>query len=260
MNTKSSKSFFSLYLLIGLILLGTWTQSHFVAYEKKTPLQTSEFDYLPSSNYVRFISLGENTSIAHILWVRAMIYFGGNMLSGKENTWFMQLADLVSTLDPEFISVYRFVGSVVKADSAGKGLAIMEKGLPYYQKDWKTSLYYSLLVLDQKEDYKKAAQIMAPFKNDPKAPEYIRGLSQTYETQSRPLPLALGVFLEDYAKQDKALRIAVSNKILRTINHYRPKDNLVKIEFLRPLLDDMVAGKKDPALVHQILVQLGSVH
>ncbi len=112
-------------------------QSHFIA------TQTYEdVYYLPPPDQLVMGSLGYRELLADLIWMKALIYFGSEIVhrGGVKNLY--AYTDAMLALDPHFKKVYRWVASAaiyrtgdVTNDDIRKAIAYLERGITVFPDD-----------------------------------------------------------------------------------------------------------------------------
>jgi len=64
--------------------------------------------YLPPNSWLKPLSLGFDSAIADLLWMRAILYFGKEMIAHGETRYIYDYIDAMLTLDPDFRAVYKW--------------------------------------------------------------------------------------------------------------------------------------------------------
>jgi hypothetical protein len=93
-------------LLASAVMLQVWRDRGWQPYEPATPVL-----WLQNAATVRKLSLGFESLIADVYWIRAVVYFGRQRLSERADKNYDLLfpyLDFVTTLDPLFTTAYRF--------------------------------------------------------------------------------------------------------------------------------------------------------
>lgn len=67
-----------------------------------------ELLYLPSGKYLKVVVIGFDNLIADLLWLRGIQYFGGHFTTDRNYAMLGRIFEVVTTLEPTFIDVYRF--------------------------------------------------------------------------------------------------------------------------------------------------------
>lgn len=70
--------------------------------------------YLPKVGALKVLSLGHHELAATLVFIRALVYFGGEIGSKEKRfTWLDNYLDTIVTLDPQFELAYRWAGSAI---------------------------------------------------------------------------------------------------------------------------------------------------
>lgn len=135
-------------LLLAALMLSAafWLQGKSSAIYRKI-LAEDERYYLPSAKWVRFFCLGANEAAADLVWIKTLIYFGGQTLKGWKNgeTEDLFTAKYMLTaaeLDPHFYSVYKRGAALtmlqhgkVTRESLKTSIKLIERGLEHFPDD-----------------------------------------------------------------------------------------------------------------------------
>ncbi len=140
-----------------------------------------------SGESVKRMSLGYDTIVADVYWMRAVVYYGGERLSTTTPPNYdllYSLLDLVTTLDPRFSIAYRF-GAIFLAEAYPSGpgrpeqaIALLQRGIERtgrweYMHDTGFVYYWWL------RDYKEAARWFERASQVPGAPAWLKPLAAT---------------------------------------------------------------------------------
>ncbi|MDD5541615.1 MAG: tetratricopeptide repeat protein [Acidobacteriia bacterium] len=129
--------------------------------------QTEDILFLPSGKAIKRLSLGFESLVADIYWIRAIQYYGGGRMNDPTRKFDLlyPLLDITTTLDPQMIPVYQF-GAVflsepppIGAGDSATAIRLLRKGLE--ANPGNVNLYLSLgfIYYWQLKDYKMAAEI-----------------------------------------------------------------------------------------------------
>jgi hypothetical protein len=187
------------------------------AFETAWPRRSYEqFLYLPSGRQTKALTLGFSNLAADVLWVRAVSYFGGHMLTDREYPWLYRILVQVTTLDPPFTYPYIFGGAALalRAESGGESIAMLSRGLKNYPGDWRYPFYIGFNAFYNQRDPERAAHLMRYAASLPGSPEYLPRLAASLMAESGRLEAAIR-FLETMAEgaRDKAARASILAKI-----------------------------------------------
>jgi len=120
--------------LVGFVLLfGTAVALQHGLLERlsRRPQRFHDTLYLPSSDYVKLVTLGYDHFAADFLWLRAIQVFGATLATADYVDQLHRYFEVITDLDPHFMAAYSF-GNLVIGEEAGdhkRGLAILDKGI-----------------------------------------------------------------------------------------------------------------------------------
>ncbi len=125
------------------------SQDHFLATQTYYDLY-----YLPPPEYLSACSLGYREALADLVWMKALVYFGQEIVHHGNVSNIYQYTDAMLTLDPYFKKVYRWVASVslyrtgeVTSKDAYKAIGYLKRGMRLFPDDgdlaWDLGATYS---------------------------------------------------------------------------------------------------------------------
>jgi len=176
-------------LIIALLWLGTFFASKPLKQEKSQDFWQRErvTAVISSPDIIPFL-LGFETVFAHYLWIRTVLYTGGEVFSGGDGKWLREMILAVNMLHPQFYPPYEFAAVMlpqITGDWEGSRM-ILENGigrvrgrnarLMYFYLGW---IYYS-----QFQDYTRAASLFAHASQFPNTPPHWARLSATALSQA----------------------------------------------------------------------------
>jgi tetratricopeptide (TPR) repeat protein len=173
--------------------------------------------YIPSGRFIRTAALGFDAVIADLLWMRAVVYFGGHFLTDKDYRWLYHILDATTTLDPKNILAYRFGGTLLALEEQDveASIAILKKGIQNNpDEDWK--LYFLLgfnysCILN---DYIKAAEYLERASRIPGHPEYLPRLAARMYAKAEKIDTAIEFLQEMYRQHDdENVKAAIAGRI-----------------------------------------------
>jgi tetratricopeptide (TPR) repeat protein len=143
--------------------------------------------WIRSGELARRLSLGFDSLVADVYWIRAVVYFGGQRTT-TEPTQFEQLfplLDLVTSLDPQFNVAYRF-GAIFLAEplpgGAGRpdlAIELLQKGIKLNPKRWEYLQDIGFIHYFWSRDYARAADWFKRAETIEGAPEWLGPLAAT---------------------------------------------------------------------------------
>ena len=95
-------------VLIGIILIVSLVALSMNIDEISTEKRQLEVLYLPSGQFLEYVSLGYRNLAADILWFKTIQYYGGYRQGENDIKLFTHLVDVITDLDPQFAFAYIF--------------------------------------------------------------------------------------------------------------------------------------------------------
>jgi len=175
-----------------------------------------QFIYLPSGRHTKALTLGFSNLVADVLWVRAVSYFGGHILTDGNYPWLNRILLQVTTLDPPFIYPYLFGGMALalKPETGNESIAMLARGMINYPGDWRYPFYIGFNAFYNQRDPERAADLMSYAASLPGSPHYLPHLAASLLAESGRLDAAVR-FLETLAEgtRDVNVRANIRRKI-----------------------------------------------
>lgn len=92
--------------------------------------------YLPPPDWLPALSLGHREALADLLWMRALVYFGSEMVERGALAHVYDYTEAMLALDPDFRAVYRWIGTAgvyrpgaITAGDVEGAVEIMRRGM-----------------------------------------------------------------------------------------------------------------------------------
>jgi tetratricopeptide (TPR) repeat protein len=173
--------------------------------------------YIPTSRFLRTAALGFDAVLADLLWMRAVVYFGGHFLTDKDYRWLYHILDAVTTLDPKNILAYRFGGSLLalEENDAERSIAILKKGIQNNpDEDWRLYFLLGFNYFYFLEDHVEAAKYLERASRMPNHPKYLPKLAAKMYAKAEKIDTAIE-FLEEMYQQhdDQNVKAAIAERI-----------------------------------------------
>ncbi|MCB9591517.1 MAG: hypothetical protein H6719_02185 [Sandaracinaceae bacterium] len=128
----------TLYVLIGAIVvlpLGLDRLRARAHHEWSEAQAYEDVYYLPPNEWLRAFSLGWNEALADLIWMRALVYYGDEMVHHGDVEFVFRYGEAIESLDPDFVAVYRWVGTAglyrpqaITVDDVNRTVEFMERG------------------------------------------------------------------------------------------------------------------------------------
>lgn len=210
-----------LLLFLGIIRV-SFVHSGYESSTDKLPEQR----YLPKASYVNRMSLGHNESVASVLWVNALVEYGGSLFDKSEFIWFSSYGNLVTTLDSLMYMPYYFISATAHAPDTST-IQLMQRAHRMFPENWRLSLYSAVYLAKQMNDFEEASRFMKPYENVDSVPAYIRRTSKTFLLKAMPTSEALLQLLEDYFQpQNAPFQKGLESQIRDVLNAKTSPDSL----------------------------------
>lgn len=140
----------------------------------KTPHELiGELMYFPSGYAVRAISLGFETPLADIVWLRFIQYYGEHRMTDARFDLMHHILDILTTLDPRFTYAYTLGGLMLTHDAERPDQAqqLLKKGMLMSPEDWRLPFVYAFINYVFVKDYQTAKTYFGVSARKPNAPD-----------------------------------------------------------------------------------------
>lgn len=144
--------------------------------------------YLPRGDRIKPWLLGFETTVAHYLWIKTILYFGGHRMTDQNYRWLVSMIDGVTRLCPWFYPAYEFAGLMVPevCNDPEAARVILERGLATLGATrWNIAFYLGTIYLKYYDDRKTAGEYMARAALTPGAPRArLSAMANTFYSQA----------------------------------------------------------------------------
>ena len=133
--------------------------------------------YIPKPDATKALSLGQQTMVADLLWIRTVLIFSDFVFhcNPKYGEWLSGMIQTIAKLDPEWKTVYRYGGLMMGVcqdyDASDR---IFEMGHEQFSEDYFFPAAIGMNAYSDHKDYEKAAYWMKIASTKEKAPEWYR--------------------------------------------------------------------------------------
>lgn len=250
MKVRALHLFWQTLLLLAFLSLAMVGYTHLNS--EKLSLGNAEKRYLPKASAVKLLSVGHNESVASLLWINALVEYGGSLFGEAEFKWFSHYGNLVTTLDSLQYMPYYFIASTA-SEKSDATVELLSRAYRVYPHDWRLSLYYAVYLANKYHQYNEAAQIMDIYQNTDSVPEYIKRIPITFRRKALPTSESLMQLLSDYLQpQNTGFRKGLEGQIRKTLNIEEPQDSLAVLQVLQATSQ----GSLDPGVAFRQLNQM----
>jgi len=134
--------------------------------------------YLPSAEWLEVACLGHREAFADLLWLRTLVYYGDELQHHGSERHIFEYAEAILALDPDFVAIYRRIGTLViyraegvTSEDVERVVEIMARGVARFPEDgdlaWSTgaTLAFELVPMyrEHPELQQRARERAAPY-------------------------------------------------------------------------------------------------
>lgn len=211
------------WLAAGLVItLGISADGALLALDRQRSeaVRAEELSYLPKGEYLKIAVLGYDQFAADLIWLKAVQHLGATRQSKGGYVWAYHVVNVVTDLDPKFLSAYLASGTVlgVWAGLQYESIEILRKGMRENPDVWQLPFYIGYDYFYELCDPAKAAPYFQAAARLPGAPSYLPSLAARMAVAGGD-PAAALEFLRRLHEQtgDSRLREAIEGKIKEVI-------------------------------------------
>jgi hypothetical protein len=142
----------------------------------RDPVAAFELMYFPSGRMLGTAALGFDGLASDVSFLRAIQYYGEHRLSDRQYPWAQHLFDVITDLDPRFVTPYIF-GALVLAEDCRRleaAVALLEKGALVAPDRWEYPFEAGFLTRVWSRDHARSAAYFTRAIALPGAPDYVR--------------------------------------------------------------------------------------
>jgi hypothetical protein len=114
-----------------------WVAGHSRQHSQRHLLSTQRYEdiyYLPPPAWLKVFSLGHREAVAGLVWCRALVYYGDELVHRGPVANLFNYADAILELDPSFQRAYRWIAINAAYRATGVTLADVRKGIAYLER------------------------------------------------------------------------------------------------------------------------------
>jgi len=134
-----------------------------------------KFGMLPASGYLKAVSLGYDSMLADLIWLKVVQVMGEDVVPRDNAKWIYHSVDVATDLDPKFDYMYQaggiYLASVMKEYDLGGRL--LRKGFDNNPTVWQLPFYTGVNYFLNQGEYKRAAYYMGRAAELPGRPPFV---------------------------------------------------------------------------------------
>lgn len=150
--------------------------------------QQESMTYLPADERIKPLLLGFETTLAHYLWIRTILYFGGHQLGDRQFPWLIDMLDIITRLCPYFYPAYEFAGLLVPdvCHNPDASRILLERGMTHLgTTKWNVGFYLGMVYFRYYHDKMTAAHYFLCASKAQGAPKVkLVALAATFSSQA----------------------------------------------------------------------------
>jgi tetratricopeptide (TPR) repeat protein len=175
-----------------------------------------EFMFLPDASELKTASLGYESLVADLLWLKAVQHMGELKISDKGYDWIYRALDTVTTLDPKFLAPYETGGLIltIVADKADLSNKLLAKGYANNPGVWQLPFYLGFNYFYFMRQYKAAAKYMSIASEMEGSPKWLPLLASRLYYQADDPAYAIDFLKRMYDRtEDKRIKKGIQVRI-----------------------------------------------
>ena len=188
----------------------------------RTLVQEKQELLLASPSTVQKISLGYDSLLADIYWTRVVQYYGSRVATDHasfELLW--PLLDITITLDPKFVTAYRF-GAIFLSETGNGGpgrsdlaIELVKRGIAANPNEWALGSDLGFLYYWRMKDYPNAAAAYLEASKKPHAPLWLKLMAARVAEKGGSLETSRMIWSELYeSTQNPTVRKRAAEMLL----------------------------------------------
>ena len=229
-------------------------------FSKPLPDIKTDESFLPKAEYVKTLSLGQNSAVAGLFWIQGLTALGNSYLFGEEYDYLGHIGNLSTSLDSLFYTPYYFIGGITPIQAKDTSdYAVMRRAIKTYPDDWRLALYFAIrLANGPYKQYKEAADVMKYYANvsDSTIPAYVKTIYKTFELNTMQTEIALTTIIEDATNPVFAnFKESLQKRAKRILGYSLAKEteSAKEIDFI---ISQVIEKKLDPNIAYKRLLSL----
>ncbi len=215
-------------------------------------MRAEQLAYLPKGEHLRLAVLGYRQLVADIIWVQAVQHIGAKRDSQQGYTWTYHAVDVLTDLDPQFVSPYQATGVFlgVLVGHHDEAIAILTKGMRHNPEVWQLPFLAGYIAYYELCDPVVGSQFLRVAAQVPGAPAYLPKLAARMTIMTGDPDAALE-FLDRFSRsvsdervrETLALRVKeiLQERDLRLLESSIPR-YYAKYQRFPSKLDDLLLG------------------
>ncbi len=202
-------------MVAGLVLLIAGSGGQLLVNATPATHEAAELDLYPSGLYLDLVAFGQPTLLADIAWLQAIQYYGKHRLTDRRYPLAGHLFDVITDLDPSFVTAYIFGALVLEEETGDLGAPrnLFQKGIRANPGDWRVSFHSGFLEY-LRGDTGVGAGEMAVASRLPGAPPFAARLAAHAHSRAGSLEQAIRLWKQIAREStDPAIRALAEDRV-----------------------------------------------
>jgi len=188
-------------LLLALVLILLLAVTEKKGFKWIPQQKREELLYFPSNEFVKATAGGFDLLVADFLWIETGSYFGKHRYTDRKYPYLYHMLDIITDLDPKFISVYT-LGTILLTTDAGKSdlaIKLLRKGMRDNPNLWQIPFTIGFIYYIHNKSPGEAYKwfLIASYKKN--APEMVQKFATWTLYKAKGAELTLRLYLRLYA-------------------------------------------------------------
>lgn len=178
-----------------------------------------ELLYLPNEKLLHHLTVGMDSVIADLLWIRCIQYTAKHFKGDGRYTWLNHMCNMITRLDPYFMPVYRYGGiylTSLKADDDAS-LELLKRGMVKCPTAWELPYEIAMIYLISRTELPGsraiAARYMAMAVETGKAPPFVVEVASNLQAQHDLVDVERTMWEGTLKSGDQLLRDLAARKL-----------------------------------------------
>lgn len=179
-----------------------------------------ELLYLPNEKLLDHFTAGMSSVIADFLWIRCIHYTSQHFKTDGKFTWLNHMCNVITRLDPYFVSVYRYGGiflASLKADNDAS-IDLLKRGMVKNPDAWELpyeiAMTYLLNRADQPDSPIHAAKFLGMAVETGNAPTFVAEVAASLQAAHDLTDIERAMWEKTRASGDAFLRALAERKLV----------------------------------------------
>lgn len=177
--------------------------------------------YFPSGFGLQSLGLGHSLTLADLLWLRAIQYYGEHRLTDNRYPFAGHIFEIITALDPHFVEAYIFAGLVLAGEGGDheRGLRLLRRGIAWNPWRWDLAFETGFVYYVAARDDAQAARFFEQARRLPGAPEIVTRFAAHVRSRAGNNEAALALWEEVLRTTSHPLMRDLAERKVKSLRH-----------------------------------------